>query len=255
MKPKNVNLDIQDYLKLLDLTPPRKPDPLFLERLHERHLLRVPFENLNIHLGRPIHLDIPSLFDKIVRQKRGGFCYELNHLFHWLLESLGYDSILVSARVRTEQGGFSPEFDHLALIVTLDEPYLVDVGFGNAFRRPLPLNGEIREDISGLYRVRYIDKDEFALQKKSGENWFDSYRFTLVPRRIEEFLDMCRYHQTSPDSHFTQGRICSRATPSGRITLTGTELKVTENGEQRTLPVSSEEEWSRLLAEHFGIRL
>lgn len=251
----NVNLDVQAYLHLLDLTPPQKPTLAFLEQLHERHLLTVPFENLNIHLGRPIHLDIPSLFDKMVRQKRGGFCYELNHLLHWLLRSLGFDSILISARVRTEQGEFSPEFDHLALIVTLDEPYLVDVGFGNAFRRPLPLSGEVREDISGIYRVRRLENGEFAMQRQSGGNWSDSYRFTLVPRRIDEFLNMCRYHQTSPDSHFTRSRICSLATPSGRITLTDTALKVTENGEQKTHPVSSEEEWSRLLAEHFGIRL
>ena len=66
---------------------------------------------------------------------------------------------------------------------------------------------------------------------------------------------MCRYHQTSPDSHFTRNRICSLATRSGRLTLTDTALKVTENGEQKTHPVTSEEEWSRLLAEHFGIRL
>ncbi len=250
----NVKPDVQAYLNLLDLAAPPKPTLAFLERLHERHLLRVPFENLNIHLKRPIRLDIPSLFDKIVRQKRGGFCYELNHLFHWLLRSLGYDSILVSARVRTDQGGFSPEFDHLALIVTLDEPYLADVGFGNAFRRPLPISGEVREDIGGAYRVRRLSKGEYAMQRQSGESWSDAYRFTLVPRRIEDFMDMCRYHQTSPDSHFTRNRICSRATRTGRITLTDTALKVTEGGEQKTRPVTSEEEWFRLLERHFAIR-
>jgi N-hydroxyarylamine O-acetyltransferase len=189
-----------------------------------------------------------------VRQKRGGFCYELNHLFHWLLRSLGYDSILVSARVKNERGGFSPEFDHLALIVTLDEPYLADVGFGNAFRRPLPISGEVREDIGGAYRVRRLSKGEYAMQRQSGESWSDAYRFTLVPRRIEDFMDMCRYHQTSPDSHFTRNRICSRATRTGRITLTDTALKVTEGGEQKTRPVTSEEEWFRLLERHFAIR-
>jgi N-hydroxyarylamine O-acetyltransferase len=250
----NVKPDVQAYLNLLDLAAPPKPTLAFLERLHERHLLRVPFENLNIHLKRPIRLDIPSLFDKIVRQKRGGFCYELNHLFHWLLRSLGYDSILVSARVKNERGGFNPEFDHLALIVTLDEPYLADVGFGNAFRRPLPISGEVREDIGGAYRVRRLSKGEYAMQRQSGESWSDAYRFTLVPRRIEDFMDMCRYHQTSPDSHFTRNRICSRATRTGRITLTDTALKVTEGGEQKTRPVTSEEEWFRLLERHFAIR-
>lgn len=249
------NLDFHAYLGLLDLTPPPKPAFAFLEQLHERHLLKVPFENLDIHLGRPIHLDIPSLFEKIVRHKRGGFCYELNHLFHWLLRSLGFDSSLVSARVRNKQGGFHPEFDHLALIVTLDQPYLADVGFGNAFRRPLPLSGEAREEIDGVYRVKHLENGEFAMQRLSDGNWADAYRFTLVPRRIEEFLEMCGYHQTSPDSPFTRNRICSRATHSGRITLTDTALKVTENGEQKTHPVKSEKEWAALLSEHFGIRL
>jgi len=247
--------DVQAYLNLLGIPTSQKPILSFLNKLHERHLLTIPFENLDIHLGRPIRLDIPSLFDKIVRRKRGGFCYELNHLFHALLTALGFDSTLISARVKKAQGGFGPEFDHLALIVRLPEPYLVDVGFGNASRSPLPLSGEPREDISGTYRVKQLENGEFSMQRWVEGNWSDEYLFTLVPRTIEEFQEMCRYHQTSPASPFTRHKICSLATVTGRITLTGTELKVTENGKQEIFPVKSEEEWSRMLAEHFGIRL
>lgn len=96
---------------------------------------------------------------------------------------------------------------------------------------------------------------EFSMQRWVEGNWSDEYLFTLVPRTIEEFQEMCRYHQTSPASPFTRNKICSLATLTGRITLTGTELKVTENGKQEIVPVKSEEEWSRMLAKHFGIRL
>jgi N-hydroxyarylamine O-acetyltransferase len=249
------DFDLQAYLNLLGINAPQKPTLSFLNKLHELHLLTVPFENFDIHLGRPVRLDIPVLFDKIVRQKRGGFCYELNHLFHALLTLLGFNSTLISARVKKAEGGFGPEFDHLALIVYLPEPYLADVGFGNSFLHPLPLSGETKEDISGTYRIKRLENGQFSMQKRLDGNWSDEYLFTLVPRTIDEFQDMCRYHQTSPDSHFTRNKICSIATPTGRVTLTGMELKVTENGKQETFPVRSEKEWSRMLAEHFGIRL
>ena len=85
--------------------------------------------------------------------------------------------------------------------------------------------------------------------------WKPQYSFTLQPRRLEEFAGMCRYHQTSPESSFTQKRICTRATPDGRITLSEMKLIVARNGEREERILASEEEWSLALNEQFGIRL
>ena len=152
-----------------------------MSRLHLQHLLTVPFENLDIHLGRPIALDEAALFDKIVTRRRGGFCYECNGLFAWLLGELGHDVALLSAGVARETGGFGPEYDHLALLV--DSEWLADVGFGEGFREPLRVDETERQ---GEYRIVAC-------------GGVPQYRFTLTPRRLEGFTGRCRYHQTSPE--------------------------------------------------------
>jgi len=121
-------------------TGPLDLSPATLNALHLAHLYAVPFENLDIHLRRQLSLDQAALFDKVVTRRRGGFCYELNGLFCALLRELGFRVTMLSAEVARQSGGFSPAFDHLALLVDLDEPWLADVGFGNGFRLPLRLN-------------------------------------------------------------------------------------------------------------------
>src|SRR6266540_1131840 len=105
-------MDIQAYLCRIHYRGGLAPTAAILRELHRAHLLTVPFENLDIHLGRPILLDQEALFDKIVTRRRGGFCYELNGLFALLLRELGFDVTLLSAGVAHADGGFGPEFDH-----------------------------------------------------------------------------------------------------------------------------------------------
>ena len=114
-----------------------------LRQLHLAHLLTVPFENLSIHLGEPIVLDDEALFDKVVRRRRGGFCYEWNGLFAALLRALGFSVTMISAGVINASGEVSPEFDHMALLVHLDQCWLADVGFGDLFRQPLSLEPSV----------------------------------------------------------------------------------------------------------------
>src|SRR5689334_17036776 len=108
-------LDIPTYLQRIAYRGSLQPTAATLRALHQAHMLAVPFENLDIHLGRPLLLDRPALFEKIVARRRGGFCYELNGLFAALLQALGFDVTMLSARVARTQGGFGPEFDHLTL--------------------------------------------------------------------------------------------------------------------------------------------
>jgi N-hydroxyarylamine O-acetyltransferase len=250
-------MNVSAYLRRIGIDPPVGADARTLARLHRRHLRTVPFENLSIHLGEPIDLDKAALYDKIVRRRRGGFCYELNGLFAELLQRLGYRVTLLSAGVAKDSGGFGPEYDHLLLMVEMDRRWLVDVGFGENFKSPLDLDAAGAQ-LQGSKAYRILCRDRFQLlQERTGAGrWKDSYRFTLAPRELAEFAGMCRYHQTSPDSHFTRNRVCSLATPLGRKTLSGMRLIETgRGGARRERAVADEPEYRRLLREMFGVRL
>jgi len=245
------------YLRRIGVTGPLRADVRTLKRLHRQHLFTVPFENLSIHMGEPGSIDLVALYDKIVRRRRGGFCYELNGLFAELLRRLGYRVTLLSAGVAKDSGGFGPEYDHLLLLVELDRRWMVDVGFGENFKSPLDLDAT-GPQVQGSKAYRILRRDEFhLLQERSGAGrWKDSYRFTLAPRELDNFDAMCRWHQTSPDSHFTRNRVCSLATALGRKTLTGMKLIETgRNGARRVRGVANDAEYRQLLREQFGVRL
>lgn len=229
------------------------PTVATLHGLHAAHLLAVPFENLDIHWGRRIVLSEAALFAKIVVQRRGGFCYELNGLFATLLRRAGFSVTLLSAGVARQEGGFGPPFDHLALLVESEGRWLVDVGFGDSFHIPLRLDdaGEQAQE-RGVYRVEH-DGVEGTLLRRGQDGWEAQYRFTLQPRALADFTAMCSYHQTSPQSPFTRGQVCSRATPEGRITLRDRQLIVTAHGEKTERVLDDEEEYRAALRTHFGI--
>jgi len=217
-------------------------------------MLSVPFENLDILLGHPIELSLPSFYEKIVRRRRGGFCYELNALFGWLLEQLGFKVVMLSVRV-FNGAQLGPEFDHLILLVELEEHLVADVGFGDSFLEPLLFDTD-EEDVQhhSSYRLTASGSDK-VLQRKRESDWETQYVFSLTPRRLSEFSSMCHYHQTSPESHFTQNAICSLATKKGRITLSNNRLIVTTVGQREEQEVNSEEEYRTRLKIHFDIDL
>jgi N-hydroxyarylamine O-acetyltransferase len=250
-------MDIQAYLKRINCTGCRAPTLETLKQLQVAHLLTVPFENLSIHAGQPIILEDEALFDKIVLQRRGGFCYELNGLFAALLRAVGFDVNMLSAQVAKEGGGFSPDFDHMTLMVKLEQRWLVDVGFGDSFHKPLLLDSrEVQIQGKRAYRIIEDDTHLLLMERKYGEGWQPQYRFFLEPYNYPDFVERCSYHQTSPQSHFTQKRICSRATPDGRVTLEENRLIITANDHKREEhTVTSKQEYGSLLYEYFGIDL
>lgn len=226
-----------------------------LKNLQRRHLLTTPFENLDIHWKRQILLDTARFYEKIVEEKRGGFCYELNGLFNELLSSLGYQTRLVSARVSKGNGDFGQEFDHLAIVVTFgDKEYLADVGFGAFSAEPLLIDFEIEQkDANGTFALRKYDEDYLEVAKKDGDAWQSEYIFKPFGRALSEFAGMCEFHQTSPESHFTRGKICSLMLENGRKTLTGKAFIETKNGEKSETEISSEDEFYTVLAREFRI--
>lgn len=245
-------MDIDAYLARIGYTGPTTPSPATLSALHLAHLLTVPFENLDI--GRkPIVLDEAAFFEKIVQRRRGGFCYELNGLFAALLRELGFRVTLVSGRVANAIGSFGPRFDHMALIVDLDERWLADVGFGDSFLEPLRLDSrDITTQAKREYRLDEADGERVLLRRDV--RWEPQYRFTLEARDLSDFTGMCAYHQTSPQSSFTKRSTCSIATESGRITLAGDRLIITQ-GTARDEQQVAEADKAALLKEHFGVVL
>ena len=242
------------YLHRINYYGSLAPTPETLRELQVAHLLTVPFENLSIHWKQPIVLEDDSLFEKIVVHRRGGFCYELNGLFAGLLRSLGFNVEMLSAGAVTSEGDFGPDFDHMTLMVTMDERWLADVGFGDSFREPLLLDKR-EEQVQGERAYAIVpDGAHLILKQREGDGeWKNEYRFTLQPYNYPDYADMCRYHQTSPESHFTRARICSRATPSGRISLSDMRFITTVGLERHERMLSREEEYATVLREHFGI--
>lgn len=240
-------MDAPAYLRRIRLDDRLRPT---LADLHEAHLLRVPFENLDIARGVPIVLDEDAILQKIVDRRRGGYCFELNAAFAWLLRALGYPVAMLAAGVARGDGSYGIPFDHMALRVDLERAWLADVGFGDAFLYPVPLDGEAVRQAGETFRVRR--EREWRVVEREGEAM---YRFTLEPRELAEFEPGNRYHQTSPDSTFTRKRTCSLALPGGRVTLSGDRLVERRRGERTETPVPDEATWSRLLAERFGIRI
>ncbi len=248
-------MDVKAYLKRINYRGSLTPTAETLCGLQVAHLLAVPFENLSIHAKESIVLEDDALFTKIVEHGRGGFCYEANGLFAALLRALGFRVEMLSAGVANAEGGFGPDFDHMTLMVTLDERWLADVGFGDSFLEPLLLD-ERGEQIQGRHAYKIVPDDNYLIlmQRESEDEWKAQYRFTLQPYKYEDYAEMCRYHQTSPQSHFTQRRICSRATEQGRVTLSEMRFITTSrDGERQERTLTSQKEYAEMLREHFDI--
>jgi N-hydroxyarylamine O-acetyltransferase len=252
-------MNVEPYLARLNYTAALQPDHETLRGLQAAHMRAVPFENLDIvPLHRPIELDESALWDKIVVRKRGGFCYELNGLFAWLLKQAGFDVKYLNARVFTGAGKLGMDFDHLALLVSAPgKPtrWLADAGFGDSYLEPLVL--EEGEQPQGLraYRLEPSAGGYIAWQRDYDGTWERLYFFDLKPHDFPaEYESACLYHQKSPESSFTRRAIISRVIPDGRVSLEQDRLIITKNGARQELQVNPEE-WPGMLWEYFGIWL
>jgi N-hydroxyarylamine O-acetyltransferase len=245
---------VDAYLDRIGTARPAGPHLDALRVLQRAHLGAVPFENLSIHLGEPVRLDEAALLAKLVGRWRGGFCYELNGAFAMLLEALGYRVTLHSARA-WGGGRFGAPFDHLALRVELDSPWLVDVGFGRFSHYPVRLDVRgAQSDPGGVFEVvehaNEVGPPDLGVRRDGG--W--EYRLDQRPYDLEDFVPTCWWHETSPDSHFTRSLTCSRLTDHGRITLSGHTF-ITTAGEVRTERTLTDDETLAAYRDEFGIVL
>jgi len=220
-------MDVRAYLDRIDFQDPVIVDRNVLYKLQKKHLLNVPFENLDIHYGKKISLSIMDIYQKVVIEKRGGFCYELNGLFHQLLRQIGFNAKIISARVHTKNGKYSPEYDHLAIIVNLEnQDFLVDVGFGKFTLEPLRLVTDQKiKDSFGQFQFEKHNTDYYQINEIKNQESIPQYIFSLKERELSEFEERSIFHQTSEFSHFTKKKLISIASLDERITLTNSQLK------------------------------
>jgi N-hydroxyarylamine O-acetyltransferase len=227
---------------------PDRPDADYLRRLQRRHLHTVPFENLSIHIGEDIPLETGALFEKIVMRRRGGYCYEVNGALAALLGSLGYRVSMLAARVYGPSG-FGP-LSHLVLRVDIDEPWLVDVGFGRNPELPLRLDDRSEQnDVRGMFRIETTDAGDLDVYRDGSL----LYRIEQRPRELGDFKIARWCQRTSPGSPFAQSPFCTLFTDEGTITLAGRRLITTEGTTRREEELESDEQVLAAYRKHFGL--
>lgn len=249
-------MDTAAYLRRIEHHGGVRADLDTLCALTRGHLMTVPFENLDIHLGQPIELDLERFYRKIVNRRRGGFCYELNGLFAQLLRELGFHVQLLSARVERANGELGPPGDHLALkVFVAGQPYLVDVGFGDSPRAPMKLEpGAVVRERGLEFRLRNARGGlRFEAQGEGGRR--KAYELGTRPRALSFFQPMNDFHQRSPMSFFTQQRLCTMPTPEGRTSLYGETLSVYDGQSTTDHRVDGDDAFLEALRREFGVQI
>lgn len=247
-------MDTAKYLARIGLDAAPGLDYRGLEKLQRHHLTHVPFENLDVFHRRGVSTDPMHSTTKIVDGGRGGWCFELNGSFASLLDELGFRVTRLGATVVLDGPTSSPQPSHAATRVDLDRPYLVDVGFGDSFIRPLPLDENGPHDGgTGQYDF-YRNADSITLRFQEVSGWADQYRFSEKSVTPAEFDPANRFLQTSPTTPFTSKPFATRLLDGGpdRVTLVHDRLKLRSNGAWTETPVSALD-WSATLSEWFGM--
>jgi N-hydroxyarylamine O-acetyltransferase len=245
---------VDAYLERIGLEGAPAIDLDGLAVLQASHLSAVPFENLDVHAGTGVRTDTGWSLPKIVERDRGGWCFENNGSFGWLLRELGFDVTYTGAYVLLEPPDYE-HMSHLCLIVQLDQPYLVDVGFGDSFIGPLPIDGRHVDDGNAIHAVVF-DDPWFTLVEVNADvidispNQRPLYRFERIARSLPDFDIESDRLQTH--SHFTEKPFATRLIDGGpdRVTLLSDRLKFRRNGEWTEQPVDPSD-WEAVYQEWF----
>ena len=247
-------LDLSAYLERIGYAGDLSPSRSVLEALHQAHATHIPFENLDILLGRPIRLDVASLQTKLVKGGRGGYCFEQNLLFSAVLRQLGFSVSQLAARVRYRTTAILPR-THMLLLVEVDgEPWVADVGFGaEGLLLPVPLNSpEGVHHFAWTYRV--IEEDRlWVLQSRRDGTWLDLYAFSLEPQQAVDYEIANHYVSTHPASRFVQTLTAQRLSPEVRHILRNRELVEDRGATQTTRIAADDDELLDVLKHTFGL--
>jgi len=255
---RDFTFDLPAYCKRIGHQGPVAPDLDTLVGLSESHARSIPYENLEIHLGRSMSLEDDDLQRLMVAEKRGGYCFQMNLLFAAALEAVGFEVSLLQGRVWLTSGGTVPPPAHLVLRVELaTESWLVDVGFGGGgLRRPVPMRtGEESFQGERHFRLREDANYGLMLERLDSRAWVSQY--SCDPRRCDrvDFLHSNYFLSTSPESFFVQNRVCAIATEQGETTPFNRTLRVREGDQITDTKMESGSQYAQALHDHFGISL
>jgi N-hydroxyarylamine O-acetyltransferase len=250
------DFDTAAYLARVGLAEPPPPTAEGLATLHRAQAYAIPFENFDILLDRGISLDPEAVFDKLVRRRRGGYCFELNGLFLEALGAFGFDARALLGRVHI-MGPPTGRSHQISLVRIGTESWIADVGFGGTTAPlPMPLRTGTSTDVGGSLR-RYVEDERFGymLQAQTPEGWADYYSFDLghVGEADREMGN--HFTATHPASFFTWARVASRPTPEGRVSLMDFTLRTVTDGEERLETVPPGDAYLDILRSRFGVDL
>ena len=247
-------IDVDRYLEWIGFGGAPAPDLTTLGQLQRLHLTAVPFENLSIVYGDGVHTSLDWSLDKIIEQGRGGWCFELNGAFGALLEAIGYRVIRLGAAVLLD--GPSDLIDHLTLEVHVDQPYLVDVGFGASFINPLRLNDPTPQDGgTGMFQLIASPNGTTLTELIDGLP-MPLYRYRRVAHTLDQFTPISDALQNDPTKHWGTKPFATRLLDHGpdRVTLTHDTLKVIRGEATDTRPIAPHD-WEATLRDWFGYGL
>ncbi|OAS21189.1 arylamine N-acetyltransferase family protein [Paenibacillus oryzisoli] len=252
------NNPIEKYLERIGFHGSLDGSAKTLAHLQERHLHTVPYENLDILEGKALSLNPQDLFEKIVIRHRGGYCFETNALFGWLLRELGYKVTDLVARFWRDEPNLPPKRRHHVLKVEAEGVnYLCDVGVGGIVpRRPLPfVEGVAQKQGEEMYRLERDPYDGWVLCEQKTKGWQRIYSFTEEPQLPKDYLFASFWCEKSPDSVFNKSAIVAIRTSEGRHTLADKEFRVFSATDVQTFTPQTDEAYKEALFTYFGIRL
>ena len=250
-------MKIQQYLSRIGFYGEAKPDRETLEELLRCHLEQVPFENLECYQNpHPMSLKIEDLYEKVVLHRRGGICFELNGLFLWLLESLGFDVYPILVRIQMGSDKLEP-ISHQAMIVTLDgEKYYCDVGFGGPAPKGLiALDKRQIQTVAGEEYRSVLRGCQYEIQWYHRNNWETLFSFVDLPAAQEDFEILMFYFSACPDSEFVQCRLLNLCLPDGSLALTDHQFTKREGEHVTRFMLNTREESEEVIRKEFHIDL
>lgn len=253
------DLDLAAYFDRIGYDGPAQPTLEVLRAIHHLHPQAIPFENLDPFLNRPVELGLPALQQKLVRSRRGGYCYEHGLLFMDVLKELGFKVSGLGARVlwNVPEGTITAR-SHMLLRVDLDDRiWLADVGFGGLTKTgPLLLEPDLEQQTPHEL-LRLIAADGyFRLEAKIAGAWQRLYRFDLHGLFDVDYAVSNYFLSTNPSSQFRTRLIAARALPGGRLALMNNRLSVYRlNGTAERRDLADAAELADVLETQFGIEL
>ena len=247
-------MDLKAYFDRIGFNDEARPDLATLKALHRAHLLAIPYENLDVQLGRTVTTAPDAAFDKIVRRRRGGWCYEMNGLFGAVLDAIGFKVMRLAGGVGRDTAGDEKLGNHLVLLVDLGEPWIADVGFGDGALEPFSLKAGAFSQDGYDFRLEQLDGGWWRLHNHplGGASNFD---FALKPADPALLAEKCHWLQTSPESGFVQNAVAQRWRPGEILQLRGRSLTRLRNGEKHTHLIGSADEYLEVLTREFDLRI